>query len=54
MRFVGHKFVFVLSGAAACVLTVGCQLNVNQSELNQTLLTFAEDVFREILAAYLL
>lgn len=54
MRFYGHKFAFVLAGAAACALTAGCQLTADQNGLSATLLTFAEDLFRHILAAVLL
>jgi hypothetical protein len=54
MRLFRRKLRFVLAGAAICALTGGCPLAANQTELSSTLLTFAEDLYRQILAAYLL
>jgi hypothetical protein len=54
MRFFSHKLALVLMGASACTLATGCPVSVDQAELSQTLLTFSEDLLREILAAFLL
>lgn len=55
MRFFGPKFPFVLAGAILfCTLIGGCPQAANQTPISETLLTFAEDLFRQILAAFIL
>lgn len=54
MRSFAHRILIATGGAAILAVTTGCQVTGAPNDLSASLLTFAEDLFRQILAAFLL